>query len=95
MNNLLIALKDKLNITWLEEETERKLERILASAETTLNRKLGATIDYTSPGQEQELFLNYCMYAYNNCINEFDDNYLNEIMQIRQYYEVIDYNETE
>lgn len=95
MNNLLIALKDKLNITWLEEETERKLERILESAKSALDRKLGADIDYTKPSQEQELFLNYCMYSWNNCLNEFDNNYLNEIMQIRQYYEVINYDETE
>lgn len=93
MNNLLIALKDKLNITWLEEETERKLERIVTSAQVTLNRKLGADIDYTQPGPEQELLLNYCMYSWNNCLNEFDNNYFNEIMQIRQHYEVLNYEE--
>lgn len=83
-------LKDKLNITWTEEETERRLERILEDAEITLNFKLGAKIDY-SKGMERNIFLNYCMYAWNNCLNEFDENYLNEILQLRQKYEVLNY----
>lgn len=90
INNLLQDLKDKLNITWDEEETERRLKRILEDAESTLNFKLGAKVDY-SKGMERNLFLNYCMYAYNNCTNEFDSNYFNEIMQLRQKYEVLNY----
>lgn len=88
--NLLQDLKLKLNITWTEEETERRLERILEDAEITLNFKLGAKIDY-SKGMERNIFLNYCMYAWNNCLNEFDENYLNEILQLRQKYEVLNY----
>ncbi|WP_199867123.1 phage head-tail connector protein, partial [Paraclostridium sordellii] len=60
---LLQELKEHLNITWDEEETNRKLERIINDAILTLNWKLGANIDY-SEGQEHNLFLNYCMYAY-------------------------------
>lgn len=90
IKNLLQDLKDKLNITWTEEETERRLERILEDAEITLNFKLGAKIDY-SKGMERNIFLNYCMYAWNNCLNEFDENYLNEILQLRQKYEVLNY----
>lgn len=95
MNELLLLqeLKDNLNITWDEEETDRKLERIINDSEHILNWKLGAKIDYSIEGQERNLFLNYCMYAYNNCTNEFDDNYFNEIMQIRQKYEVLNYEQ--
>ena len=92
--NLLQEVKDKLNITWDEEETNRKLEGIINDAIATLDWKLGAKIDYLE-GQEHNLFLNYCMYAYNNCTNEFDDNYFNEIMQLRQKYEVINYVQEE
>ena len=95
MELLLQELKDKLNITWDEEETNRKLKRIIRDATITMNYKLGAKIDYSEDGQEHNLFLNYCMYAWNNCTNEFDDNYLNEIYQIRQKYEVLNYEKTE
>ncbi|MFR1851190.1 MAG: hypothetical protein ACLTK6_15680 [Clostridium perfringens] len=85
--DLLQRLKEKLNITWAEEETENRLQIILEDAKLTLNYKLGAEIDYSS-GMERSLLLNYCMYAWNNCENEFDDNYFNNIMQLRQKYEV-------
>ena len=91
--DLLQELKDKLNITWNEEETNRKLESIIEDAKLILNYKLGATIDYSEAGLEHNLFLNYCMYVYNNCSNEFDINYLNEIYQIRQKYEVLNYEQ--
>ena len=92
MDKLLQEVKDHLNITWDEEETNRKIERIIKDAIATLNWKLGAEIDYSEEeGQEHNLLLDYCMYAYNQCTNEFDNNYFNEIMQIRQKYEVIQY----
>lgn len=87
MDNLLQRLKEKLNITWTEEETENRLQTILEDAVLTLDYKLGADVDYSS-GMERSLLLNYCMYEWNNCINEFDDNYFNNIMQLRQKYEV-------
>lgn len=95
MEILFKLLKNELNITWEEEETNLRLSRIIANAMLTMNRKLGLDIDYTESGQEQELFLAYCVYVYNNCANQFDENYLNEIMQIRQYYEVKQYEESE
>ena len=42
MDNLLQRLKEKLNITWAEEETENRLQIILEDAKLTLNYKLGA-----------------------------------------------------
>ena len=44
MDSLLQDLKDKLNITWDEEDTERKLNMIIEDAKLTLNYKLGYTI---------------------------------------------------
>lgn len=91
--SLFEEVKDKVKVTWDEAETNKRLERIMSDAISTLNWKLGANIDYSSEGQEHNLFLNYCMYAYNDCTNEFDDNYFNEIMQLRQKYEVLNYEQ--
>lgn len=85
---LLLLLRNELYITWEDEATDMKLQRIILNAIPTMNYKLGATIDYSMDGMEQNLFLNYCVYVYNNCTYQFDDHYFNEIMQIRQYYEV-------
>lgn len=86
---LLKMLKNELAITWEEEETELRLARIIMSAISTMDYKLGAEIDYSEPGIEQNLFINYCVYVYNGCANEFDTNYFNEIMQVRYKYEVM------
>ena len=85
---LLKELKIKVNVTWDDEDTELRLNSIIENAKATLDYKLGAEIDYYIPGIEKSLFLNYCMYDYNNCLNEFDKNYLGEIYQIRIKYEV-------
>ena len=85
---LIDILKNELFITWDDSNTNARLERIVLNAIPTMNYKLGADIDYTSEGIEQNLFINYCVYVYNGCANEFDTNYFNEIMQVRMMYEV-------
>ena len=85
---LLAMLKNELFITWEDTDTDLKLARIISNAIPTLNHKLGANIDYTVEGQEQELFIAYCVYAYNGRLNQFDEAYRNNIAQIRQLYEV-------
>jgi hypothetical protein len=87
---LLQLLRNELTITWEDDETNMRLERIILNAIPTMNYKLGATIDYSIDGIEQNLFINYCVYVYNGCANEFDVNYFNEIMQVRYKYEVMD-----
>ena len=85
---LLQLLRNELYITWDDEETNMKLERIILNAIPTMNYKLGSEIDYSEDGIAQNLFINYCVYVYNGCSNEFDINYFNEIMQVRLMYEV-------
>ena len=88
---LFRMIKNELVITWSDEDTDLKVARIVSNAISTLNFKLGADIDYSVSGMEQELFIAYCVYAWNGCLNEFDNAYFNNIMQIRQLYEVEQY----
>lgn len=82
-------VKSKLNITWKDAETEAKIKNLTEDAISTLNFKIGNnTIDYNLSGIEKSLFLNYCLYSWNNCLNEFDKDYINEIYQVRAKYEV-------
>lgn len=82
-------VKYKLNITWKDTETEGKISNLIEDAISTLNFKIGnSDIDYNSPGIERSLFLNYCLYSWNDCLNEFDKDYINEIYQVRSKYEV-------
>lgn len=90
---LFEQVKRKLNITWTDEETDSRVNDVINSAEVVMRHKLGVsdTFDFSAAGQENMLFLSYCLYEWNHAANEFDANYLNDILQVRQKYEVESY----
>ena len=90
----LEMVKRALKITWADAQTDGEIWARMCRAEYTLNAKLGAETDYFSaPSWEQMLFLNYMLYAWNNCENEFDAAYQNDILQVRQKNELADMEE--
>lgn len=99
MNVELVAqVRRKLNITWNDDDTDARVNDIIASAIPILRHKLGITdeeFNFAAAGQENALLLSYCLYEWNNAVNEFDNNYANEIMQIRAKYEVQQYEAAE
>jgi hypothetical protein len=80
---LIKSVKRHLNITWDDDDTEEKLLDKMLDAEIALNHILGAETDYSAPGMEHQLFLNYMLYDWNDCINEFETAYRAEIYRIR------------
>lgn len=85
---LIDLVKRHLHITWSDDDTDSNLIREMASAELAINYKLGAECDITVPGQIQNLYLAYMEYSHNHCLEQFDEAYRAEILQIRHYYEV-------
>lgn len=93
---LLSQVKRKLNITWNDPDTEARVKDIVQSAIPILKHKLGITdpnFDFGEPGMDNTLFLAYCLYEWNHSVNEFDDNYANDIAQARAIHEVNSYEE--
>ena len=90
---LFDQVKRKLNITWSDDDTDARIHDIINSAEYALRHKLGTVedFDFAEVGQENMLFLSYCLYEWNHAVNEFDANYLNDILQLRQKHEVAAY----
>lgn len=88
VRSYLDPVKRHLNITWRDTDTESKLIDQMLDAEVALNHKLGAEVDYFVPGPERRLYLNYMLYSWNNCLEQFDEAYTAEILQIRHKYEV-------
>ena len=93
MSALADQVKRKLNITWSDEDTDARVADILDSAQVAMRHKLGLSdeFDFASKGQENMLFLSYCLYEWNHAANEFDAHYLNDILQVRQKHEVMAY----
>ena len=87
-DSVIQSVKRHLHITWSDSDTDAKLLDMICDAEAALNHKLGAVIDYMQVGAERRLFLNYLLYAWNDCLNEFDAAYRAEIYKIRHRYEV-------
>ena len=89
---LLQQVKRKLNITWDDADTNARVSDIIGAAQSVMLFKLGITdaaFDFSVAGIENVLFLAYCLYLYNHCENEFDQNYRELILQARSKYEVI------
>lgn len=81
-------VKRFLHITWNDTDTELELIDQMLDAEVALNHKLGAEINYFVPGAEHRLYLAYMAYSWNKCLEQFDEAYRAEILQIRHKYEV-------
>lgn len=94
---LLGQVRRKLNVTWDDDDTTARIEEIIESAIPALKHKLGIAdrdFDFSKPGMENNLFMAYCFYEWNHCLNEFDTNYWNDIAQVRAMHEV-EYYEAE
>ena len=95
---LLQQVRRKLNITWSDPDTDNRVSDIVNQAKSVMLFKLGITddaFDFSEAGIENVLFLAYCLYLYNHCENEFDENYLGMILQARSKHEVMANAETE
>lgn len=84
--------KQECKITWNDEDTDEKVKRTVEDAVIALHQKLGMKDEteevFLEPGLTRSLFLKYCLYDWNNMVNEFEKNYIREILTERHRYEV-------
>lgn len=94
-STLLEMVKPELSVTWSDDDTDKKIARIIEDAEVKLNHILGAEMDYTAPGAPRRLFINYCLYVWSGVEKDFKTNYMSDIYEIRRQNEVKQYGESE
>lgn len=83
MNELFESVKNYLDITWDMNTGEiERLSGIIKRGKTFLEGKIGAC-DFTQETQEKGLLLDYCMYARAGQIDEFMENYRQEITSLQ------------
>lgn len=95
-SNTLLMLcrvaKRKCKVTWNDADTEERIAEIVENAVEGLRHKLGmgdATPDvFLKPGMTKTLFENYCMYDWNDMLDDFEGNYQKDILAERHRYEV-------
>ncbi len=90
--SLCELVKSKCKITWSDTDTDRRMQEIVENADESLRHMLGmkgAAADvFLKPGKARTLFENYCMYDWDNMLDEFEKNYRREILAERHRNEV-------
>ncbi|MBP3664573.1 MAG: hypothetical protein J6J03_05360 [Tyzzerella sp.] len=92
LQQLCDIVKRKCKITWSDTDTDTRVEEIVANADESMRHMLGmkgASADaFLEPGKTRTLFENYCMYDWDDMLEEFETNYRREILAVRHRYEV-------
>lgn len=91
MDALLNYVKAYLEITWeLDDASKNKLVGIIQSAQSYIARKAGVDeITYTGDETDHDalaLLCDYVRYARAYALDEFENNYVHEIISLREKY---------
>lgn len=90
---LLEAVKNYLDITWIDAELDTKLTGIVSRGMKYLDGVAGIELDYAVEDKPRELLMDYCRYVRSNALDEFQTNYLPELLTLQIQKEVAAYVE--
>ena len=85
---LLEAVRNYLDITWVDTAGDTKLTGIIERGIKYIDSLSGAAMDYSIEDKPRELLLDYCRYVRSNALDEFQTNYLHEILSLQISQEV-------
>ena len=92
---LLDELKNYLNITYKDDDVDKKISSALESAKHYINEiACEANVDFESDLSAKQLLFDCVRYIYNNALEDFYNNFQYELTSLRLRYLVIS-NETE
>ena len=88
---LLSDVRNYLDITFEDEESDRKLSGIIERGVDYLDKMAGAEQDYEIEALPKSLLLDYCRYARNNVLELFEQNFRSELLSLRIGVQTDDY----
>jgi hypothetical protein len=98
-DGLLDAVRNYLDITWTDGDGDEKLTGIIARGIKYIDSVSGEECDYTEEDKPRELLLEYCRYVRSNALDEYQNNYLSELLSLQHQKEIAryvkDHNESE
>ena len=92
---LLEAVKNYLDITWADNAGDEKLSGIIARGMKYIDAVAGEELDYTEEDKPRELLMDYVRYTRSNALDEFQNNYLHELLSLQIAKEVERYDTEE
>lgn len=87
MDELLKAVRNYLDITYEDAETDQKLQGIIERGKIHLDDIAGTAQDYKKEGAARGLLFDYCRYARNNV----PENFRAELNALRMGVQTDDY----
>ena len=88
MDELLKDVRNYLDITWEDAEGDKKLSGILARGMRYLDGIAGEKLDYTEEDKPREHLFDYVRYVRSSSLNDFQKNYLHELLALQVECEV-------
>ncbi len=80
---LLDDIKTYLDITWEDEQTNRRITGLIEDGMAYLDDKLGEAGDYLSPGYPRTLLKEYVRYSRDAALDVFENNYQSLILAMQ------------
>lgn len=94
VSKLLEELKNDIDITWEDEKTDQKLTGVIKRGITFLMERAGALeSDFTKDSRAKALLFDYVRYDRAAALNEFYENYAEELNSLLIANEVRDATE--
>ena len=78
----LAEVKNYLQITWNDEQNDRRLKGILERGKARLQEIAGAPLDFDTEGSAKALLLDYCRYANSQALEVFEQNFRAELLSL-------------
>ncbi|HAN44594.1 MAG TPA: hypothetical protein DCP97_04295 [Ruminococcaceae bacterium] len=97
IEQILSDVKNYLCITFSDAATDQKLTSIIRRGMSYLQKIAGSsTLDFALNDNAMSLLLDYCLYANNFALSEFEQNYKSQLVALRLEREVSEFaDETE
>lgn len=80
---LFQAAKNYLDMTWADVDEDKKLLGILQRGIVYLNKITGSDLDYSIEDTPRALLFDYSRYVRANALEEFQTNYLHELLSLQ------------
>lgn len=85
-DEFLEEVKNDLNITWKDDETDNKVRGYIKQGVEVLQDDVKASIDFYDDNIARGLLKTFCRYAWNNSEEYFIENNLNYILKLEVKY---------
>lgn len=88
---LLADVRNYLDVTWADEDTDRKLLVLIGGGMAYLDDKAGEELDYSRDGYGRSLLLDYVRYGRDGALDVFENNYRHLLLAMQNNRKVAAY----